>query len=169
MLSTKLIDAINEQINYELLSEYLYLSMAAYCDSEDLPGFSNFFKVQVQEERFHAMKFFNYLNEMDARVKLKPIAGPLVDFESPLSVFEMSLAHEKTVTSRIYNLMDIAQEEKEHATISLLKWFIDEQVEEENSFKGIISKLKRGETNPAALYMLDDQLAQRVFVAPTTA
>jgi len=166
MLSNKLIDAINDQVNFELYSEYLYLSMAAYFESEDLPGFANFFRVQVQEERFHAMRFFDYMIQMDARVRLKPIDGPKVDFDNALQVFEESLSHEKIVTGRIYSLMNIAQDEKEHATISFLKWFIDEQVEEEDTLKKIISKLKRGELNPAVLYMLDTELAARVFTPP---
>ena len=93
MLSDKLVDAINEQINFELYSEYLYLSMAAYFENEDLPGFANFFRVQIQEERFHSMRFFNYMIQMGARVRLKTIEGPKVDFDNALQVFEESLSH----------------------------------------------------------------------------
>ncbi|MFA9397238.1 MAG: ferritin [Clostridiaceae bacterium] len=167
MLSKNLITDINEQINFELLSEYLYLSMAAYFEDQNLPGFANFFKVQVQEERFHAMKFFDYLNQMDGRVILKSIEAPENDFEGALDVFEKSLNHEKKVTKRIYNLMDVALDEKEHATISLLKWFIDEQVEEEDNFNTLVKKLKRANNDPTLIYMLNEELSLRVFTPPT--
>ncbi|MDT8715644.1 ferritin [Clostridium sp. 19966] len=169
MLSRRLLDALNDQVNYELYSEYVYLAMASYCQSEDLNGLANFFKVQVQEERFHAMKFFDYINQMGGRVFLEGIHQPSNEFENILDVFEKALEHEKTVTKRIYNLSDIALEEKEHATMSLLKWFIDEQVEEEDTFNNIIKKLRRVKDNPAGLYMLDDELATRVFTPPANA
>ena len=166
MLSKKLLDALNDQINYELASEYLYLAMQSYCESEDLKGFANFFDVQRQEERFHAMKFFNFITQRDERVLLDPIIGPENEYTGMLDCFEKSLAHEKTVTARIYNLSNIAMEEREHATLSLLKWFIDEQVEEENNFTTIVKKLKRIGNDSAALYLLDTELAARVYVAP---
>ncbi len=168
MLSERLMKALNDQVNYEFYSAYTYLSMAAYAESEDLNGFANFFRVQAQEELFHAMKFYDYINQMNGRVLLENIEKPIIEFKNPLDLFEHGYEHEQTVTKRIYNLTNIATEEKEHATISLLKWFIDEQVEEENNFNTIIKKLKRAESNPAALYMLDDELATRVFVPPTT-
>ena len=167
MLSDRLLTALNDQTNYEFYSEYVYLAVASYCEAQDLKGFSNFFIVQAQEERFHAMKFFNYIYQMNGRVNLKAMPEPQNEFEDVLSIFLYSLNHEKEVTRRIYNLADIASEEREHATQSLLNWFIDEQVEEEDSFNGIIKKLKRIGTNTAALYMLDDELALRVFVPPT--
>lgn len=169
MLSQRLFDALNAQVNYEFYSEYAYMAMAAYCESQDLQGFSNFFKVQAQEERFHAMKFYNYIFQMEGRVYLKAITEPEVEFNSILDVFKAGLEHEKKVTKRVYDLMDIAMEEREHATISLLKWFIDEQVEEENNFNNLIKRLGRMGDNPAALYMLDTELAARVFTPPTTA
>lgn len=167
MLSERLLLAINDQINYELYSEYFYLAMAAYCESQDLKGFANFFRVQTQEERFHAMKFFDYVNQMGGRVTLEAIERPENDFNNILDMFRKAHEHEQKVTKRIYNLTDIATEEREHATISLLKWFIDEQVEEEGTFSTIVKKLERIESNPAALYMLDDELATRVFTPPT--
>ncbi len=167
MLSKKLLDELNLQIRYEWESAHYYMAMAAYLDSEDLPGFAHFFKVQEEEERFHAEKFYNYINEMDGTVKVTSLDLKEDEFTSPLDVFEKALEHEKFVTSRIYHLMDIAMEEKEHATISMLKWFIDEQVEEENSMKEKISKLKRIENNSNALYQMDTELSQRVFVKPT--
>ncbi len=163
MLSKRMIDAINDQINYELLSSYLYLSMVAYCEDNDFHGAANWYRIQAKEEVDHAMKFYNYLVEMNARVILKGFADPVTEFDGYKDTFEKSLAHEKTVTKRIYNLMDIAIEEKEHATVSFLKWYIDEQVEEESNFNNILGKLKRADQNPAALYMLDDELLARVY------
>lgn len=168
MLSDKLQAALNEQVNYELYSSYSYLAMSAYCETLDLPGFANFFRVQAQEELSHGMKFYDYIFQKNGEVNLKPINQPTLNFENILQVFEIAYHHEKGVTKRIYNLTDLATEEKEHATISLLKWFIDEQVEEEDTFNKLIKKLRRSIENPAALYMLDDELAQRVYTPPTT-
>lgn len=166
MLSERLLNALNEQINFELHSEYVYLAMASYCESEDLQGFANFFKVQAAEERFHAMKFYDFIFQMGGRVTLKGMAEPQNDFKDILDSFNEGYKHEQEVTKRIYNLSDIATEEREHATISFLKWFIDEQVEEQDTFNNIIKKLKRIDNNPAALYMLDDELATRTFTPP---
>lgn len=169
MLSENLKNALNDQINFEFYSSHLYLSMAAYCSSIDFDGFANFFKVQAQEENFHAMKLYDYLNQMDGRVLLTGMQDPPTDFGTPLDIFEKALAHEKLVTDRIYNLSDMAMEEREHATISLLRWFIDEQVEEANTFTTLIKKLKRIGNDTAALYMLDAELGTRVFVPPVNA
>ena len=166
MISERLFNELNKQINFEFYSAHIYLAMAAYCAAEDFDGFSNFFKVQAEEERFHAMKFYNYVNEMNGRVILEAMPEPQNHYNSLLDVFEIAYNHEKIVTSKIYNLTDIATEEREHATISLLKWFIDEQVEEENNFSSLIKKLKRIGNDSAALYMLDAELAARVFVPP---
>lgn len=166
MLSEKLMEMLNEQIRFEMESAHYYMAMAAYCDSEDLPGFGHFFKVQADEERFHSMKFYNFVNDMDGRVIVGQLNEPKNDYKSLLEVFETALQHEKKVTMRIYNLMDLAQQEREHATISMLHWFIDEQVEEENTMKEIITKIKRLGENSHGLYMLDDQLGQRVFTPP---
>ena len=169
MLSEKLENSLNDQINFEFYSAHIYLSMAAYCLGMDLDGFANFFTVQAEEEKFHAMRFFNYVNQKEGKIVLKGMPNPSVDFKSALDVFETALSHEKIVTTRIYNLSDIAMEEREHATLSLLKWFIDEQVEEENNFTNIIKKLKRMGNDSAALYLLDAELATRVFVIPVIA
>lgn len=166
MLSEKLVKEINNQIKYEFYSAHLYMAMAAYCNSEDLDGFANFFKVQAEEERFHAMKFYNYLKQMGERIVIYGLDEPSNDYSSVLDAFEKSLEHEKFVTKRIYLLMDIANEEKEYATVSFLKWFIDEQVEEEDTFGGIVKKLQRVKNQAAGLYMLDNELAQRVFTPP---
>lgn len=167
MLSEKLIQELNQQIKYEYYSANLYLAMAAYCASEDLEGFANFFKVQAKEERFHAMKFFDFLNGMGGRVFIHGLDEPENEYASVLEVFEKTLAHEKIVTQRIYTLTDLAMAEKEHATVSFLKWFIDEQVEEEATMTAVIKKLKRIGNDSTALYMLDAELAKRVFTPPS--
>ena len=167
MISDKLFSALNDQVNYEFYSAQIYLAMQAYCASEDLNGFANFFKVQVEEERFHASKFFDYIIDMNGKVIITGFENPDTDFNSMLTVFKNTLEHEQIVTKRIYNLMDIATEEKEHATISFLKWFIDEQIEEEKTDNSIIKKLERIGEDKAALYMLDAELMLRVFTPPT--
>lgn len=166
MISEKLLNALNAQINYEFYSSNIYLAMAAYCASEDLDGFANFFKVQAEEEKFHAMKFFDYVVDMGGRVSIAALDAPENEYASILDAFKSGLHHEKLVTERIYNLMDLAMEEREHATISFLKWFIDEQVEEESTFGSIIKKLERVSDNSNALYMLDAELGQRTFTPP---
>lgn len=168
MLSEKLLNHLNDQVNFEIYSAYVYLSMAAYCESVDLNGFSNFFKVQSQEELFHAMKFYDYIFQKNGVVTLEQIEKPNANYENITHVFESGYEHEQIVTSRLYKIADIATEEKEHATLSLLNWFINEQVEEENTFNTILKKIKRAENNPAALYMLDDELAARVYTPPAT-
>ncbi|TCK87932.1 ferritin [Natranaerovirga hydrolytica] len=167
MLSDRLLNELNEQIKYEFFSSNLYLAMAGYCYSIDLDGFANFFVVQAEEEKFHAMKLFDFVNDMDARVKISGLDQPENEYNDILDVFEQSLEHEKFVTDRIYKLMDIAQEEKEHATISMLKWFVDEQVEEMSTFRTHLQKLKRAINDSTLLYAMDDEMAQRTFVAPT--
>lgn len=168
MLSENLLKHINDQVNFEIYSSYSYLAMASYCESIDLSGFANFFKVQSQEELFHAMKLYDYIFQKNGVVTLEQIEKPIDNFENIINVFETGYEHEQIVTSRLYKIADIATEEKEHATLSLLNWFINEQVEEENTFNTILKKIKRAENNPAALYMLDDELAARVYTPPTT-
>ena len=168
MLSEKLEKSLNDQITFEFYSSYTYLAMAAFCESSDLSGFANFFRVQAKEELDHAMKFYDYVFQKGGKVILGEIEQPKKEYDSMVDVFETGLEHERMVTSKIYNLTDIATEEREHATISFLKWFIDEQVEEEDNFNSLLKKVKRCEGNPAALYMLDDELAARTYVAPTT-
>lgn len=169
MLSERLVELINNQINYEFYSEHVYLAAAAYCADQDLDGFANFFRVQAEEERFHAMKFFDYLIEMNARVRVTSNPEPRNDYNSILDVVKASLEYEKTNTKNIYEIADVATDERNHATISFLKWFIDEQVEEEALMNSLIKKLERIGNDSAALYMLDTELAARVFIPPTTA
>jgi ferritin len=166
MISQKLQDAINEQINREFFSEYLYLSMAAAFDDMNLEGFSNFMKVQAEEERFHMMKFYNYLIERGGRVILKGIPDPQSEFEGIIDIFEKSYGHEQFITKSINELMHLAVEEKDYALQSFLQWFIDEQVEEEASMDSILSKLKLVGEKGNALFFMDKELAARTFTAP---
>lgn len=169
MLSENLLKGLNDQVNFEFYSSYTYLAMAAYAESIDLSGFANFFRVQAQEELFHAMKLYDYIFQKNGIVQLDQIEKPENSYNSIVDVFQKGYSHEQLVTSRIYHLADIASDEREHSTMSLLRWFIDEQVEEENTFNTLLKKVKRIENNPAALYMLDEELATRVFTPPTTA
>jgi ferritin len=167
MLKEELVEALNEQMNYEFYSAHVYLAIAGYFSGESWDGFSNFFVIQAEEERFHAMKIFKYLNDRGKRVSLSGMDTPTNDFESMLHAFELAYEHEQMVTQRIYHLSDLAMNDREHATIQFLKWFIDEQVEEEAMFDSVINKLKRIEKDNNALFMLDAEFALRVFTPPT--
>ena len=164
MLSKNLEKAINSQINFELYSSYIYLSMSAYFYSENLKGFANWMGIQAQEELTHAMKFFDYVNNRGGRVIVEAIKKPETAWASPLEVFEHTYKHETIVTSRINNIADIALKEKDHATHAMLQWFITEQVEEEANAQELIQELKRVKSSPDSLFMLDRELAQRTFV-----
>ena len=166
MLSEKMNKAFNEQINAELYSEYLYLSMKAYFADKNLPGFVNWLDVQVQEEHAHAMGMFDYVNQRGGRVELEAIDKPRHDWESPLEVFEHVLEHEEYVTSRINALMDVADEVKDRAALSFLDWYLKEQVEEESNVSGVLATLKMIGNDSQSLIMLDKELATRTFVAP---
>ncbi|NLJ99600.1 MAG: ferritin [Tissierellia bacterium] len=163
MASEKLLKELNDQFNFELLSGYYYMAMAAYCESEDLSGFANFFIVQAQEEYTHAMKFFDFINDMGGRVTTQAMEEPKNDYDSLVETFEVALDHEKLVTSKINKLMDLAREENNYPSISFLQWFIDEQLEEENSMETILIKLKRMDGNFQGIYMLDKELAARTL------
>lgn len=168
MVSQKLIKALNDQFNYELLSAHYYVAMASYCSDQDLDGFANFFKAQAEEERFHAMKFYDYITEVDGRILVTDIKTPQNNFKSVTDVFKEALDHEQSVTKRVYGIMDIAQDEKEHATQNFLNWFVAEQVEEEANMKAIIKRLERLGNDGHGLFMLDQELGQRVFTAPAS-
>ena len=140
MLNETLLKALNDQVNFEFYSSYTYLAMAGYCESVDLVGFANFFRVQAKEELDHAMKFYEYVYQKNGSIELEKIDKPQVTYNGIIDVFEKGYQHEQLVTKKIYELTDIAYEEREHATISLLKWFIDEQVEEENNFIKFLNK-----------------------------
>jgi ferritin len=169
MLSKKLQDALNEQMKNEFFSAYLYLAMAGYFQSEDLPGFASWMRVQALEELTHGEKFFNFICDVGGRTELRPIDGPGNDFKSPLAAIEFGLSHERFVTESIGNLMELSRSEKNHATEIMLTWFVTEQVEEEASFSLLIRKLKRVEGDGRGLLLLDQELGQRVFVPPAAA
>ena len=171
MLKPRMQEALNEQINAEIYSSYLYLSMAAYFDSQTLEGMAAWMRVQAQEELIHAMKFFDFVNDRDGRVLLTRIEAPKTEWASPLDAFEDALQHERKVTGLINNLLDLALGEKDHAANTFLQWFVTEQVEEEAAAKTIGDKLRMIGDKPMALYMLDGQLGQRTLpaAADTTA
>ena len=153
--------ALNKQINEELASAYIYLAMAGKADQMGLPGFTNWFKLQYQEELAHADRFFNFILERDGEVTLEAIAKPELGDETPLSLFEKSLAHEQHISQCIFNLKDIAREEKDYATDVFLEWFVNEQVEEEANARGVIDQLKMVDGNANGLFMIDRELANR--------
>lgn len=161
MATENLLKELNNQFNLELLSGYYYMGMAAYCSSEDMNGFAHFLIEQAKEEYEHAMKFYEFINDMDGRVTTLAMEEPKNDYTSFLEVFEAALAHEKLVTSKINNLLEIALEEKSYPTIQFLQWFVEEQLEEENSMKDIIVKLERMKDNFIGLYKLDSELGAR--------
>jgi ferritin len=160
-LSKKLNDAIDKQINAELWSAYLYLSMSTYFESINLGGFANWMRVQAQEEVKHAMKFYHHVIERRGRVTVSAITAPPVNWKSPLQAFEEAFKHEQKVTGLISNLMDMADKEKDYAAASMLKWFIDEQVEEELSTDAIVQQLKLIGNNTGGLFMLNHELGER--------
>jgi ferritin len=169
MFAKRMQDALNKQVNAELYSSYLYLSMAAYFESIDLTGFATWMRVQVQEELVHAIKFYDFINERGGRVKFAAIESPPGEWDSPLAAFEHAYQHEQKVTNMIDALVDVAAEEKDHATASFLSWFVDEQVEEEASANAVVRKLKLAGESGSGLFMIDRELGQRVFTPPTSA
>lgn len=166
MISEKMQEALNEQVNAELYSAYLYLSMVAYFESENLHGFATWMRVQTQEEVMHAMKIYDYVNERGGRVTLKSIAEPPTEWKSPLAAFEAAYQHEQKVTGLINGLVNLAIEEKDHAANMFLQWFVNEQVEEENNADTIVQRIKLMADAPGAMYMLDNEMGQRVFTPP---
>lgn len=166
MINEKLEKAVNEQINKELFSEYLYLSMQAYFERLGLKGFVNWMQVQVQEEHAHAMGLFDYLHQRGGVVKLEKIEKPENEWSSPLDVFENVLRHEQFVTSSINSLMDVAEETKDRAAVSFLNWYLKEQVEEEDNVGQVLATLKLIGEDKNALLLLDKDLMTRTFVAP---
>ena len=166
MLSEKMQAAINNQINAELHSAYIYASMSAWFSDKNLNGFANWMRIQAQEEMVHAMKFYDFVIERRGRVLLTPIEAVPTDWASALAVFENALAHEQKISGMINDLVNLAVKEKDHAANSFLQWFVDEQVEEEANADGVVQQLKMIADSPAALFMFDREMATRVFVAP---
>jgi ferritin len=165
MLKPGIQDALNDQINAELFSSYLYLSMAAHFESKSLPGMANWMRIQAQEELTHAMKFYDFINDRGGRVILAAVEAPQTEWDGPLSVFEGALEHERKVTGLIHDLVELAVGEKDRATEAFLQWFVNEQVEEEATAETIVDQLKLIGDNGVALFMLDGQLGQRSFTA----
>ena len=167
MISKKIETELNKQINAEFWSAYLYLSMAAYFEDQNLPGFTNWMKVQYQEEISHVMKFFDYINERGGRVILEPIAAVKTEWKNEIEAFEETLAHERKVSELINNLVNLAIEENDHATNNMLQWYVAEQVEEEATAEEILNQLKMIEGNKYGLLMLDREFKNRTFVDET--
>lgn len=166
MLNERMEKALNGQINAELYSAYLYVSMSAWFASCDLPGFANWMRVQVQEELFHATKFYDFVISRQGRVVLGAIEGPPTSWDSPLAAFRDTQAHEAKVTALINDLADIAIAEKDHATRVFLDWFVNEQVEEEANAAAIAAQIVKSEGQPGSIFMLDRELGQRVYTPP---
>ena len=167
MLSKQLHEAINAQINAELWSAYLYLAMSLDAENKGYKGVANWFYVQFQEEQDHARIFMNYLNSVDAKVTLLPIDEVPATWDNVLAMFKQTLEHEKKVTSLINNLAAIANEDRDFASINRLVWFIDEQVEEEENARDMITAVEAVEDNKYGMYMLDKELAARTYTTPS--
>ena len=166
MLSPTMEEALNKQVNAELYSSYFYLSMSSYCESVSLSGCAGWMRAQAQEELYHGMKIYDYINERGGRAIMAAIDQPPTDWDIVHSVFDDVLAHEIKVTGLINDLMNLAQDERDHATSSFLRWFIDEQVEEEASVGAVVDKLKMIGKDGNGLFVLDRELGQRVFTPP---
>ena len=169
MLRPNVEEALNRQVNAELFSSYLYLSMAAYFDSQNLPGMANWMRIQAQEELIHALKIFDFIGERDGRVLLTQIDSPKTEWTSPLNAFQDALEHERKVTGLINDLVDLSLAEKDHAANTFLQWFVTEQVEEEAAAKTIVDQLTMIADHPMALFMVDRELGQRTPPPTTTA
>lgn len=169
MIKDNVQEAFNKQLNAELYSAYLYLSMAAYFQSINLPGFANWMRVQEQEERVHALMFYDYIVARSGRVTLTSIDAPPTDWASPLAVFEDAYKHEQKVSGLINDLVNLALDERDHAAHIFLQWFVNEQVEEEENANNIVQQLKLMGQEGSSLFMVDRELAQRVFVPPAAA
>jgi len=167
VLTDRMHKALNDQLQAEFYSAYLYLSMAAYFDDKGLEGMANWMTIQFQEEQSHALKFYRYIAERGGRVELGAIEKPTQDWDSPLAAFEGALEHEQMVTGLINKLADLAIEEKDHATHNMLQWYIAEQVEEEANVDAIVNQLKMIGGQGHGLFMIDREMKGRVFVDET--
>lgn len=168
MVSEKIVTLVNEQITKEQYASQLYLSMSAWFYAQDLEGIGNYFRVQSKEELMHADKMFDYVNDIGGQIILNEVPKPPYEFNNAQEIFEKALDHERLVTKSIFNIVKAANEEGDFATTSFLQWFINEQVEEESSASTLVSKIKMVKDNPSALYLFDQELAQRVFVPDAT-
>jgi ferritin len=166
MLNKEVEQGINDQINAELYSAYLYYSMAAYFEALSLKGFAHWMRVQALEEMTHVQKFYDYINDRGGRVLLAPIEAPPSEWASPLAVFEDVYAHEVKVTGLINKLMDLVLAQSDHASSAFLQWFVNEQVEEEASADEVLQKLKLVDKTEGGLFLLDQEMDKRTFVLP---
>jgi ferritin len=169
MASEKMIEALNKQLNAELYSSYAYVAMAAYFDSQSLEGFAHWMKQQAQEELAHAQRFYAYIDDIGGRVTLAGIDAPKNEYGSPLEVFESVLEHEKKVSKMIYDLVDLARKESDHATETFLQWFVSEQVEEEANASRIVDQMRLVAEHPHGIFMMDRQLGERAAPAAAPA
>jgi len=160
-LSKKMEKALNEQVNAEMYSSYLYLSMAADLEDKALGGFANWMKTQAQEELYHAMKIFDYVNERGGRVALDQIEAPQTEWKDPLAIFQAAYKHELKVSGMINDLVNLAIKEKDHATNNFLQWYVEEQVEEEASADEVVQKLKLMGGKGQGLFMMDKEMGAR--------
>ena len=167
MISAKLHNAINAQVNAELWSAYLYLAMSLDAESKGYKGVANWFFIQFKEEQDHARIFMNYLNSVDAKVELLPIEPVPSTWDSVLDMYKQTLEHEKKVTAMINNIAAIANADKDYAAINRINWFVDEQVEEEESAREMITTFEAVEGNKYGMYMIDKELAARTYTAPS--
>lgn len=161
--------ALNDHLNAETYSAYLYLSMSAYFESIDLAGFANWMRIQAQEEEIHARKLFEYITARGGRVRLGGIDEPPAEWEGALAAFEAAYAHEQEISTAIDDLVGLALEQKDRATESLLRWFVDEQVEEEATVDALVKQLRLGKDSPTVLLMLDRELGARTLTPPAGA
>ncbi len=164
MISKQMAEALNDHLNKELYSAYLYMSMSSHADHIGLKGFANWFNVQVQEELLHVQRAYHYLLDQGTKVILEAIDKPPTEFKSALDLFEATLNHEKQVTARINDLVGLANKENDYATSNMLQWFVGEQVEEETSVGDIIRKLKLVGNDGTGLLMIDKELSARILV-----
>jgi ferritin len=167
MLSKKMEEALNQQINAEMYSAYLYLAMSAYFEDQNLSGFANWMYVQAQEEMTHAMKIYRYIYDRGGKVQLQSIDGPPTSWDDATKVAEQVYEHEQKVTGMIHDLVNLAREEKDHGTDNMLQWFVSEQVEEEANADELLQQLKMVGGKGQGLLMLDRELSQRQFVDET--
>ena len=167
MFDSKVIELLNDQVNKEFYSAYLYLEIADYYSDIDLDGFSNWYTIQAQEERDHAMLFVKYLQNNGIKVKFKAIDAPDAVFEKPIDPLLKGAEHERYVTDLIHNIYDVAYSVKDFRTMQFLDWFVKEQGEEEENADKLVNKFKLFGDDPKSLYLLDQELATRVYTAPS--
>ncbi|MFQ5740794.1 MAG: ferritin [Acidobacteriota bacterium] len=163
MLTKKVQEALNEQLNAELFSAYLYLSMSAYFRASSLEGFAHWMRMQTEEERGHAMKIYNYIQERNSRVVLKAIGAPTKEWKSPLAAIEAAYEHEQKITELINDLVNLSIKAGDHATHIFLQWFVTEQVEESAAVGGVLEKLRLVGETPSGLFIIDNELGKRTI------